>query len=323
MGALETNTTLIYGVHLRESANDGSDFSNAAADYRVLFLGEDGQLHVKDSSGTVTAIGSGIQPSEFGGKGRILVGTGSGTFDDLAAGTNGHVLTLDSGEATGVKWAAAAGGSGVSGKLPVNVGSNTQTSSASTLAVTITAATSGNVLFAEIASIGTTNVSSIASTNTTWTNMHTSTAGTSPKAEIWKGVVAGGSSGTTVTITWSGNNSDRAAVVSEWNGITGTLDQSAMRAGVAAGTNGYMNTSPAILPTNSNALVLGCMATTNGTVRFGPSAQFVGFEPFMLDTGNIRGYMGAYYAFPGTTPIALAAPGPSSGNFSSCIVSVT
>jgi hypothetical protein len=58
MGALESNTTNIYGVHLRESANDGSDFSNAAADYRVVFLGEDGELHAKDSSGTVTALGS-------------------------------------------------------------------------------------------------------------------------------------------------------------------------------------------------------------------------------------------------------------------------
>lgn len=54
MGALETNTTLIYGIHVRESATDGSDFSNAAADYRVLFLGEDGFLHVKDSAGSVT-----------------------------------------------------------------------------------------------------------------------------------------------------------------------------------------------------------------------------------------------------------------------------
>lgn len=55
MGALETNTSLIYGVHIRESATDGSDFTNAAADYRVLFLGEDGLLHVKDSAGTVTS----------------------------------------------------------------------------------------------------------------------------------------------------------------------------------------------------------------------------------------------------------------------------
>lgn len=59
MGALESNTTLVYGIHLRESANDGSDFSNAAAGYRVLFLGEDGNLYVKDSSGTVTQVGGG------------------------------------------------------------------------------------------------------------------------------------------------------------------------------------------------------------------------------------------------------------------------
>src|SRR6187551_3470225 len=43
---------------IRESANDGSDFTNPGADYRRLFLGEDGQLHVKDSAGTVTDIGS-------------------------------------------------------------------------------------------------------------------------------------------------------------------------------------------------------------------------------------------------------------------------
>lgn len=67
MGALESNTTLIYGIHIRESANDGSDFSNGAADYRVLFLGEDGQLHVKDSSGTVTDIGAGSGASTSAG----------------------------------------------------------------------------------------------------------------------------------------------------------------------------------------------------------------------------------------------------------------
>lgn len=63
MGALESNTTLIYGIHIRESANDGSDFSNGASDYRVLFLGEDGFLHVKDSAGTVT------DPYDAGGGG--------------------------------------------------------------------------------------------------------------------------------------------------------------------------------------------------------------------------------------------------------------
>lgn len=52
MAALESEH--IYGVQLRESADDGSDFSNADADYRILFLGEDGLLHVKDAAGSVT-----------------------------------------------------------------------------------------------------------------------------------------------------------------------------------------------------------------------------------------------------------------------------
>lgn len=90
MGALETNTTLIYGVHIRESANDGSDFTNATSDYRVLFLGEDGYLHVKDSAGTVT--------NAYAGSGNTLSSTivyratdqnvdGSDTATDLSFST--------------------------------------------------------------------------------------------------------------------------------------------------------------------------------------------------------------------------------------------
>lgn len=45
---------LLFGMTIRESATDGSDFTNPAADYRRLFLGEDGLLHLKDSAGTVT-----------------------------------------------------------------------------------------------------------------------------------------------------------------------------------------------------------------------------------------------------------------------------
>lgn len=57
MPALEAAT--IYGVQIRESADDGSDFSNAAADYRILFVGEDGSIKLKDSAGTVTTPGGG------------------------------------------------------------------------------------------------------------------------------------------------------------------------------------------------------------------------------------------------------------------------
>lgn len=54
---------LIPGLIIRESADDGSDFSNPTADYRVLFLGEDGALHLRDSSGTVTDIGGSSTPA--------------------------------------------------------------------------------------------------------------------------------------------------------------------------------------------------------------------------------------------------------------------
>lgn len=108
MGALETNTTKIYGIHIRESANDGSDFSNGAADYRVLFLGEDGLLHVKDSAGTVTdaaAAGSVATDAIWDAAGDLAVGSGANTAAKLTKGADGTVLTMTAGA---VGWASPA-----------------------------------------------------------------------------------------------------------------------------------------------------------------------------------------------------------------------
>ena len=43
-------------------------------------------------------------------KGQILIGDGSGPPQMLGVGSNDQVLTADSGETTGVKWADAGGG---------------------------------------------------------------------------------------------------------------------------------------------------------------------------------------------------------------------
>lgn len=50
---------LIPSLTLEEIASDGSTLTNPAADHRRLFLGEDASLHLIDSAGTVTDIGSG------------------------------------------------------------------------------------------------------------------------------------------------------------------------------------------------------------------------------------------------------------------------
>jgi hypothetical protein len=46
----------------------------------------------------------------FTAKGQILVGTGSGTYTALPVGSDGQVLTADSTQASGVKWASISGG---------------------------------------------------------------------------------------------------------------------------------------------------------------------------------------------------------------------
>lgn len=78
--------TNLFGMTIRESANDGSDFTNPDADYRRLFLGEDGQLHVKDSAGTVTDIGAGSGAPTTAD---YLVGTANGGLSaEIVVGTS-------------------------------------------------------------------------------------------------------------------------------------------------------------------------------------------------------------------------------------------
>lgn len=98
----------LHGMTIRESADDGSDFTNAPADYRRLFLGEDGQLHVKDSAGAVTGIGGAIAD--------IL---------DLDTAETDDTLVLAPDGAGGVEFRAEAGGAAHVGAKAYNSGTQT------------------------------------------------------------------------------------------------------------------------------------------------------------------------------------------------------
>jgi hypothetical protein len=104
---------LTYGLTVRESATDGSDFTNPAADYRRLFLGEDGLLHVKDSAGAVTPpyAGSVATDAIWDAAGDLAVGSGANAAAKLTVGADSTVLTVSPTTHVPV-WAAPAGGGG-------------------------------------------------------------------------------------------------------------------------------------------------------------------------------------------------------------------
>ena len=73
------------------------------------------------TSGTVTITNS--MATAIDAKGDLVPGTGADTFSRLAVGANGTVLTADSAEATGLKWATPAGGGGLTFIKKQTVGS--------------------------------------------------------------------------------------------------------------------------------------------------------------------------------------------------------
>jgi len=81
--------------------------SMSAAD-KTKLDGIEASADVTDAT-NVNSAGA-VMNSDLDGKGELLVGDGSGDPSALAVGTNNYVLTADSNEATGVKWAAASGG---------------------------------------------------------------------------------------------------------------------------------------------------------------------------------------------------------------------
>jgi hypothetical protein len=97
------------GQVLSKTSNTDLDFTwvtDAAGDITGVTAGTG--ISGGGTSGTVTVTNS--MATAIDAKGDLIGGTGADTFSRLAVGTNGQVLTADSAETTGLKWANAAGG---------------------------------------------------------------------------------------------------------------------------------------------------------------------------------------------------------------------
>ena len=90
------------------SASASIFFAAAVGDLTAVTSGTG--ISISNAGGPVPTITNSMA-TEISAKGDLIVGTGSGTFDNLTVGTNGHTLVADSSTATGLKWAAPSGAS--------------------------------------------------------------------------------------------------------------------------------------------------------------------------------------------------------------------
>lgn len=192
----KASDNLFPKVILEERLSDGSDTGNPATDHRALFLGEDGALHLRDSSGTITAIGG-------GGGGGVTVADEGGALSTAGTTLNfvGAGVTASGTGAT--KTITIPGGSG-GASVPVIVQAK-DGAFGNSLGGSITLAqapASGNSLIMGISESNGTGPSAVSSSNTTWTKI----AGITQGFSVWVGVVSG-TGGTTITLSGLGTYS--------------------------------------------------------------------------------------------------------------------
>ena len=133
LNGIEASATADQSGAEIKTAYEAESNTNAYTDAeKTKLAGIDTSADVTDAT-TVNAAGA-VMNSDLDAKGEILVGDGSGDPTAFPASTtNGHILTIDTTEATGMKWAANAGAGGGGSSLIVLDESTTLTNDATKL----------------------------------------------------------------------------------------------------------------------------------------------------------------------------------------------
>jgi hypothetical protein len=320
-------------IMLQEVADDGSDTPTPPADFQRLFVGEDGALRLIDAADVVTAVAGAFT----GDAGDIPFTPAAGIAatdvqaaivedaGDLAA----HLAdTGDAHDASAVSVLDTAGlftgtdAEAVLAELGLHhVASGARypiqqfgvaSASGTTRAPTHTAFTNGNRCVLITLTESTDSVSSVVTTNVTWSKIYGSTAGVAPVLEVWVGVAAA-SAGTTTTITWSGT-AFHSCIGTEWAGLAGTLDASAERHVTTDATGAHPLAT--ITPTVANALVICAVSTTSNATTFST------IEGFGLVRTVTALTLGCYWAFPGRKTVYGVASGGSSATCTAVSVAI-
>jgi hypothetical protein len=106
-----TSGSIAMGNNKITGLQNGAASSDAAAYGQIPVAGTTAGTYAVGNDGRITGA---IQASTATTKGDLLAASGASTVTRLGVGTNGYVLTADSTQSAGMKWAAASG-SGVAG----------------------------------------------------------------------------------------------------------------------------------------------------------------------------------------------------------------